>query len=146
MLSGEENTGSQEVEDVVDGTSTKGPSELLPLPVERQAEDRAGDGGSHVGPDNDWNRRVDCGVGGGHQANHSVGCDLPRKQFRTLSLAPSGLTEEDCRRVVDSWPRQNPMISFFSRSGPLLRTRLMACGVKVRLTPAVKRARHTRRM
>ena len=99
MLSGEENTGSQEVEDVVDSTSTKGPSELLPLPVERQAEDRAGDGGSHVGPDNDWNRRVDCGVGGGHQANHCVGCDLPRKQFE-LYLWPHLVS---LRRTAGGW-------------------------------------------
>ena len=145
MFSGKDDTGREEVEDVVDSSSTEGPSELLPLPVERQAEDGAGDGGSYVGPDNDGDGRVDGGVGLGHQINDSVGCDLPRRQFLISDLDPSRLTEEDCRRVVDSWPMQKPMISLFSRSGPLSRTRLKACGVKERRTPAVKRARQTRR-
>ena len=81
VLTGKDEAGSEEVEDVVDSSSTEGPPELLPLPVERQAEDGAGDGGSYVGPDNDGDGRVDGGVGCGHQINDSVGCDLPRKQF-----------------------------------------------------------------
>ena len=59
MFSGKDDTGREEVEDVVDSSSTEGPSELLPLPVERQADDGAGDGGSDIGPDNDRNGRVE---------------------------------------------------------------------------------------
>ena len=59
MLSGKDDTGSEEVEDVMHAASTEGPSELLPLPVERQADDGAGDGGSDIGPDNDRNGRFE---------------------------------------------------------------------------------------
>ena len=59
MLAGKDEAGSEEVEDVVHAASTKGPSELLPLSVERQAEDSVGDGGSYIGPDNDGNGRVE---------------------------------------------------------------------------------------
>ena len=45
MLTRKDKAGSEEVEEIMHGPGTESPSELLPLSVERQAEDRVGDGG-----------------------------------------------------------------------------------------------------
>ena len=59
VLTGQDEAGSEEVEDVMHAAGTESPSELLPLSVERQAEDSVADGGSHIGPDNDRNGRFE---------------------------------------------------------------------------------------
>ena len=59
MLTGQDEAGSEEVEEVMHAAGTESPSQLLPLSVERQAEDSVADAGSYIGSDNDRNRRVE---------------------------------------------------------------------------------------
>ena len=82
MLTREDEAGSEEVEEIMHGAGTESPSQLLPLSIERQTEDRVGDGRPHIGPDDDRHGPVETEYGGvarGHQLNYGGGCDLPTR-------------------------------------------------------------------